>query len=221
MRALEFKVLLLGHVEVGKTSFMQRYCYGKFCSHYKTTVGVDYGVRTVERRTIYQCTLQLCDISGQERFAQLTRVFYKGATGALILFDLHDASTLERALDWKRDLDEKLPGIPALLVGNKCDLDTAVPHADVAKMCTDGGFRGHINTSAKRDINVDVAVSHLLDCMLDKSPPTPRTPVQTPRGAQHQYPDRPSPRKPQPIHIVGPEEWRQEEDEDNECCWVL
>jgi hypothetical protein len=63
-------------------------------------------------------------IAGQERFGNMTRVYYKEAAGAIVVFDVTRAATFDGALKWKADLDQKLAlldgrPIPALLIANK------------------------------------------------------------------------------------------------------
>ena len=66
----------------------------------------------------------LCSHTGQERFGNMTRVYYKEAVGAFIVFDVTRVSTFEAVAKWKHDLDSKvqLPNgspIPAVLLANK------------------------------------------------------------------------------------------------------
>ena len=228
LRAVELKILVLGHVGVGKTSLVQRYCHDHFSKEYKTTIGLDYGTKTVEWKNEFLFSLQLCDISGQERFARLTRVFYQGAAGAIVVFDLNEPESLNKAVEWKKDLDEKLPGLPCILVGNKCDLTSLCPLEDIQFVVRNHHFLSHINTSAKKKVNVRHAVESLIDAMVEEVPRTPRAPPQSPRSAQHQYYDRPSPRyrvktppqmEPEPGTIkLGTQPSVPEE---NECCWLL
>ncbi len=61
---------------------------------------------------------------GQERFGSMTRVYYKEAAGAFIVFDVTRSSTFEAVKIWKKDLDNKCFGpdgspVPAVLLGNK------------------------------------------------------------------------------------------------------
>ena len=93
--------------------------------------------------------LQLWDIAGQERFSSMTRAYYKGTMGAIVVFDHSNAKTYQAAVDrWKRDLDDKcsLPGnrsVPAILVANKVDLkrDPALPDdLEISRTVQERGF---------------------------------------------------------------------------------
>jgi len=63
-------------------------------------------------------------VKGQERFGNMTRVYYKEAVGAFIVFDVTRSATFDAAIKWKQDLDSKvqLPdgsSIPCILLANK------------------------------------------------------------------------------------------------------
>ena len=71
--------------------------------------------------------LQLWDIAGQERFGSMTRVYYRDAAAAVIMFDLTAQRTFDAVSKWKKDVDEKVllasgEPVPCLLMGNKSDL---------------------------------------------------------------------------------------------------
>ena len=122
-----FKILVIGELGTGKTSFIKRYVHQFFSDHYRATIGVDFALKVLqwdEEGTIVR--LQLWDIAGQERFGNMTRVYYKEAVGAILVYDLTRKDTFSAIDRWKTDLDSKvvLPdgrNIPCVLVGNKCD----------------------------------------------------------------------------------------------------
>lgn len=93
---------------------------------------------------------------GQERFGNMTRVYYKEAVGAFVVFDISRSSTFEAVLKWKSDLDGKvhLPNgspIPAVLLANKCDQkkDGGQNPPQMDQFCKEHGFSGWFETSAK------------------------------------------------------------------------
>ncbi|KAL3226268.1 hypothetical protein MRX96_025178 [Rhipicephalus microplus] len=123
---LLFKVLVIGDFGVGKTSLIRRYTEGVFNPAYKITIGVDFSLKHLVYNGNKHITLQLWDIAGHERFGYMTRVYYKYATAAVIVYDLSRPATLHSVLKWKADLAAKveLPNgrpLPVLLVANKCD----------------------------------------------------------------------------------------------------
>nr|XP_046253381.1 ras-related protein Rab-7L1-like isoform X2 [Scatophagus argus] len=118
------KILVVGDGNVGKSSFVRRYVNGQFSKTYKMTVGVDFSVKVLQWSDTEKVRLQLWDIAGQERFISMTRIYYKGAVGCVVMFDVTSSSSFLSCRHWKRDLDKKalLPNgdpIPCILLANK------------------------------------------------------------------------------------------------------
>ncbi|XP_043744348.1 ras-related protein Rab-32 [Cervus elaphus] len=168
-----FKVLVIGELGVGKTSIIKRYVHQLFSQHYRATIGVDFALKVLnwDSRTLVR--LQLWDIAGQERFGNMTRVYYKEAVGAFVVFDISRGSTFDAVLKWKSDLDSKvhLPNgspIPAVLLANKCDQkqDSGQTPSQMDQFCKDHGFTGWFETSAKDNVNIDEAARFLVENIL-------------------------------------------------------
>eukprot|EP01059_Diplonema_ambulator_P008628 TRINITY_DN1828_c0_g5_i1.p1 TRINITY_DN1828_c0_g5~~TRINITY_DN1828_c0_g5_i1.p1 ORF type:complete len:221 (+),score=57.17 TRINITY_DN1828_c0_g5_i1:145-807(+) len=164
-----YKTLVVGDYAVGKTSLIRKYTTGEFSGQYRITIGVDFCSKQVEcdGRAV---TLQLWDIAGHERFGAMTRVYYKFATAAVVVFDLTRPSTLESAIKWRQDINAKvlLPNdkpIPMLLVANKADIKTPETLALKEKLddfVVKHGFFGWMETSAPENINVDACFKALV-----------------------------------------------------------
>lgn len=176
-----FKVLVIGELGVGKTSIIKRYVHQLFSQNYRATIGVDFALKVLnwDSRTLVR--LQLWDIAGQERFGNMTRVYYKEALGAFVVFDISRSSTFDAVLKWKNDLDSKvhLPNgspIPAVLLANKCDQkkDSSQSPSQMDQFCKDHGFIGWFETSAKDNINIDEATRFLVENMLANQQSFPR-----------------------------------------------
>ena len=94
--------------------------------------------------------------AGQERFGNMTRVYYKEAVGAFVVFDVTRGSTFEAVSKWKHDLDSKVKlasgnPIPSVLLANKCDQkkESFNSKALMDSFCKEAGFLGWFETSAK------------------------------------------------------------------------
>merc|ERR550517_1551132 len=110
--------------------------------------------------------VQLWDIAGQERFIGLAPTYYKHAVAAIVVFDITSMATLENAVKWKADVDDKVflfngDHIPVVLLANKWDLvenvkeeDREVKNDDLHKTCSENHFEGWFSTSAKTGLNV-------------------------------------------------------------------
>jgi len=174
---IAFKVIVVGESQVGKTCLINRYLVGEFTSNFKSTVGVDFGLKVLERDG-KKMVIQLWDIAGQERFINMTRVYYVQAKGGFVVYDVTNPLTKESAIKWKIDIDQKCTNengkhIPVYLLVNKIDL---VPSgsswegkAEIDTFCKEHGFRGYFETSAKENIGISDAVLALLQVMIDDS----------------------------------------------------
>lgn len=121
-----FKILVVGDVGCGKTSLIKRLVHNVFSNHYKATIGVDFALK-VDSFSNVIVRSQLWDIAGQERFGNMTRVYYKEARAAIIVCDITRESTFDALERWKLDLDQKVRNfddspIPVIVFVNKRDL---------------------------------------------------------------------------------------------------
>ncbi|XP_063834233.1 EF-hand calcium-binding domain-containing protein 4B isoform X1 [Ostrinia nubilalis] len=169
-----YKILVIGELGTGKTSIIKRYVHQFFSQHYRATIGVDFALKVLNWDANTIIRLQLWDIAGQERFGNMTRVYYKEAVGAFIVFDVSRVATFDAVVKWKNDLDTKvqLPDgspIPCILLANKCDQQKEGLVNSPAKMdeyCREKGFAGWFETSAKENINIEEAARSLVNKIL-------------------------------------------------------
>ncbi|XP_005097933.1 ras-related protein Rab-32B [Aplysia californica] len=167
-----YKVLVIGEFGVGKTSLIRRYTEGYFSPNYKLTIGVDFALKSIEWDNSTKVNLQLWDIAGHERFGHMTRVYYKYAIAAIIVFDLSRPATFDSVLKWLEDVNSKVmlsneEPVPVLLLANKCDIeDVSIEHDKLNSFCKEKNFVGWFQTSAKTNQNVDDAMNFLVDHIL-------------------------------------------------------
>ncbi|XP_065846705.1 ras-related protein Rab-7L1-like [Oscarella lobularis] len=166
----EYKVILVGDPAVGKTAFVRRFVTNQFDTGYRATMGVEYSSKIVHVDGT-SVKINLWDIVGQERFRSMTRSFYKMASGAFILCDVTQHDTLDQAIAWKRDVDEKvsLPSgksLPCLLIANKIDLEAQMTDDKISSVAQTRGFYSFYKTSVKENLNVEESVISLSREML-------------------------------------------------------
>ncbi|KAL8741272.1 MAG: hypothetical protein Q9190_006108 [Brigantiaea leucoxantha] len=139
------KLVCIGDSGTGKSSLTIRLCEGRFVQHHDVTIGVEFGSRIVsvgpsqpqppstssprihddehEPRLRKRMKLSLWDTAGQETYKSITRSYFRGASGALLVYDITRRSTFEHATEWLNDLRQIAEeGIVVILVGNKSDL---------------------------------------------------------------------------------------------------
>ncbi|KAF9363343.1 rab32, member RAS oncoprotein [Mortierella sp. NVP85] len=168
-----YKVLVIGDVGTGKTSIIKRYVHNIFSMNYRSTIGVDFALKVIQWSPETVVRLQLWDIAGQER-ASMSRVYYKEAVAALVVFDVTRPKTFEAVKRWKADLDSKvalpetLGGGPihTILLANKADLQenpsSGMTAAELDRFCQENGFLKWYRTSAKDNKNIENATRFLV-----------------------------------------------------------
>ncbi|KAJ8633425.1 hypothetical protein MRB53_026761 [Persea americana] len=117
-----FKVVLIGDSGVGKSNLLSRFTKNEFSLESKSTIGVEFATRSlnVEGKVI---KAQIWDTAGQERYRAITSAYYRGAIGALLVYDVTRHTTFENVERWLKELrDHTDPNIVVMLIGNKSDL---------------------------------------------------------------------------------------------------
>jgi len=153
-----FKYIIVGDTAVGKSCLLLQFTDKRFQPVHDLTIGVEFGSRMI---TIdgSQVKLQIWDTAGQEKFRSITRSYYRGTTGALLVYDITRRETFEHLTEWLEDCRKySNPNIVIMLIGNKSDLEEkrAVAREEGEKFAKDNGLF-FLETSAKTDDNVDEA----------------------------------------------------------------
>ena len=189
------KLVCIGESSTGKSSLTTRLCEGRFNVNHDVTIGVEFGSRIVSVgppanaelginagnagvQTIAKATkpedqkkmkLSLWDTAGQEVYKSITRSYFRGASGALLVFDITRRKTFEAVTDWLQDLKQMAEeGVIIILVGNKLDLadhttnldggnKRAVTREEAEGWCKREGVVKYVETSAKSGENVERA----------------------------------------------------------------
>lgn len=169
--SISLKLLVVGDVGVGKTTLIRRLVHNSFEYNYKATIGIDFLPKITEWKGRKVC-VQLYDIAGQERFGNMTRVYYREAVGAFIVYDKSSQKTFEAIDKWKSDIECKIQlpnakALPVVLLANKCDL----PQDSFFKVEKEPeGFAGVFDTSAKEAIGFNEALHHMIDMIFASYP---------------------------------------------------
>ncbi|KAJ1655268.1 Rab GTPase ypt31 [Dispira simplex] len=158
-----FKVVLIGDSGVGKSNLLSRFTRNEFNLDSKSTIGVEFATRSIEvdSKTI---KAQIWDTAGQERYRAITSAYYRGAVGALLVYDIAKHLTYENVTRWLKELrDHADSNIVIMLVGNKSDLRhlRAVPMEEAKNFATENGL-SFIETSALDSTNVEQAFQQIL-----------------------------------------------------------
>nr|MDO8132755.1 Rab family GTPase [Candidatus Njordarchaeum guaymaensis] len=159
-----FKVIAIGDGSVGKTSITIRFCEGKFSQEYLMTIGANFGVKALsigfgeERKDI---KLQIWDTGGQERFSPIRELYYKGALGALVAYDVTNRESFEHIPMWFNEIRKNVPNIPLTLIGNKIDLPGRTVTTQEGQLMARKCAAPYRETSAKTGEKVDEVFTEL------------------------------------------------------------
>jgi len=169
--SFKLKVLLIGGVTSGKEDLVQRFVKNRFQYNYKLTVGVDILTKDIEFKPHEIATLSIWDIGGQQRFEFIRNTFYKGAAGALLVFDLTRKHTYVETRKWLTEIRQFTDqNIPFVLIGNNLDLledaGEVIDRNEARSLAeNEGGI--YIETSTKTGENVDDAFTELTRCIIN------------------------------------------------------
>ena len=154
--SIKFKIVVIGEANVGKTSIVQQFVNHKFEETYEETIGVEFLNKTfkVNDKII---KIEIWDTAGSERFASITKNYYRGADGALIVYDITNKTTFDNVENWFNELKNACKEEAfIILIGNKNDLENQrqVSNNMLINLGKNLGI-AVMETSAKDDYNIN------------------------------------------------------------------
>ncbi|KAK7962246.1 MICOS complex subunit MIC60 [Apiospora aurea] len=154
-RFAQFKLVLLGESAVGKSSIVLRFVKDQFDSYRESTIGAAFLTQTISLDENTTVKFEIWDTAGQERYKSLAPMYYRNANCAVVVYDITQAASLDKAKSWVKELQRQAnENIIIALAGNKLDLVTeqpdkrAVPAADAEAYANEAGLL-FFETSAK------------------------------------------------------------------------
>ncbi|XP_028766496.1 ras-related protein RABA1f-like [Neltuma alba] len=158
-----FKVVLIGDSGVGKSNLLSRFTKNEFSLESKSTIGVEFATRSirVDEKVV---KAQIWDTAGQERYRAITSAYYRGAVGALLVYDVTRHVTFGNVERWLKELrDHTDANIVVMLIGNKADLQhlKAVSTEDSQAFAEQENIF-FMETSALESTNVEDAFTEVL-----------------------------------------------------------
>ena len=164
-----FKILLLGDSQVGKTSFILRFCDDKFQEESLTTIGLDTKNKFIKIKD-KKIQLNIWDTAGEERFRSIAKNSFKGAHGILLMYGIDDKKSFRAIKDWINSIKESIDinKIGLVVVGNKCDIKEEQKEVDqeMMKNLEEKEKVEIIIASAKDNINVNESFIKLIEKMM-------------------------------------------------------
>lgn len=121
----KMKIPLLGDGAVGKTTLVKGFMEGKISRGYGPTMGVDVGKHAIKldvKEITNTVNFQLWDLTGQANYRVIRTMYYKGAVGLILVYDIGSRHTFESIDSWLEEAWAVVGQVPMVLVGNKLDL---------------------------------------------------------------------------------------------------
>ena len=148
------KLVLLGDTSVGKSCLVVRFSRGDFYDYQEPTIGAAFLTQAVQ---LPDCTVrfELWDTAGQERYRSLAPMYYRGASAAIVVFDVTNRDSFEGAKSWVKELQRRGdPNVVIALAGNKADIKGRAVEAEEAREYAAQQSLIFMDTSAKTNLNV-------------------------------------------------------------------
>ena len=160
-----YKVLLLGDSTVGKTCFLIKYTDKTFQDVHMATIGLDYRLKNMTLKSGKNVKLQIWDTAGQDRFRAITKNYYKGANGIILIYDVTNPQTFDNVKSWISQIrEEASPNVLIYIAGNKIDIEgeRKIQKEAGQKLADEFGFP-FVETSAKNGININETFEDLVE----------------------------------------------------------
>jgi small GTP-binding protein len=153
-----YKIVLIGDWGVGKTNILSQYTRGEFILGSAGTIGVQFSTKVLQIDNAV-VKVQVWDTAGQDKYRAITSTYYRGAHGALAVYDITRADTFNRLENWLKELKEYVKDDCAIvIVGNKSDLpNLAEVKTEKAKNFAKENSYAFFETSALNASNINNA----------------------------------------------------------------
>ena len=164
-----FKCVLIGDTGVGKSNLLRRFTRDEFTMDSKSTIGVEFATKQIEHEG-HVIEAQVWDTAGQERYRAITAAYYRGAIGALLVYDITRRETFEHLSSWLEDARQHAnPNMTIMLIGNKSDVahKRQVSREEGEEFAREHGLV-FLETSAKTSDNVEEAFINTASVICEK-----------------------------------------------------
>jgi len=167
------KLILLGDSAVGKSSLVHRIKEGTFsAAASQPTIGCSFCPHAVTLPDGAKVNLAIWDTAGQEKYRAFTRQYFRGASAAVVLYDITFPASFEGAQRWLTELHSELPPPPQtvlLLVGAKLDMlsERKVPK-DEAEQMARRYSAAYLECSSKEGTNVELVFERIAQTLRER-----------------------------------------------------
>ncbi|KAI9291387.1 ras protein [Neoconidiobolus thromboides FSU 785] len=159
----QFKLVLLGESAVGKSSLVLRFVKDQFDDYRESTIGAAFLTQSLVLENGTTVKFEIWDTAGQERYRSLAPMYYRNANCAIVVYDITQPASLEKAKAWIEELHKQADSnIVIALAGNKCDLESrrAISTDEAREFAQEAGLI-FFETSAKGSVNIQELFTEL------------------------------------------------------------
>lgn len=156
------KFIIVGESSVGKSNILLQFTDKRFEQAHDVTIGVEFGSKIIScNNTVYN--IQIWDTAGQETYKTITKSYYRGAVGCLLVYDITNRDTFDAIPKWLNDIKEiNMNMSNMILIGNKIDLEYRTVSYEEGKKFADDNKMGFIETSAKTGVGIVQSFMNIL-----------------------------------------------------------
>jgi small GTP-binding protein len=162
-----FKILLIGESTSGKTQFVLRFTDDSLTANKDTTIGIDFKIKIININGKL-IKLQIWDTAGQERFRSISKTYYKGAHGIILLYDVADQNSFKDIPSFMKIIECNAPNITCkVIVGNNCEKPDRVVTEEEGKKMADKFSLAFFEASPKTNQNINEVFNYLVQEILN------------------------------------------------------
>ena len=173
-----FKILIIGESEVGKKDFLLRFMDDSFTADHLEDIGVDFKIKIINFQNKL-VKLQLWDTAGEERFRTITKTYYKGAHGIILMYDVTDKNSFKNVRNLIKQIEANADkSAKRVLVGHKCDEPGRVVTEEEGKKLAEEYNMVLFESSARTGKNVSEVFNHLVKEMMKEVDPEVRKKIE-------------------------------------------
>ena len=163
-----FKIILLGNSNVGKTSIMKRYIDQNFEEKYFNTIGVDYEIKNIKILEEY-VKLSVWDTAGQEKYRSINKRYYIGSDACFLVFDLTSKQSFDDLIESYNDFcqyGEKNAKEHIVVLGNKSYINKKEVNEEEINKFMDEKNLKYFETSAKTGKNINECFIYIMEKLI-------------------------------------------------------
>jgi len=179
MTSKPFKVVVIGDIDVGKSSLIHRITEGEFCRN-APTVGCNFRKHVAKSTFDEDVNMEIWDTAGGERYQSIVGLYYRQASAVIMMYDVTNPKTFLNVKQYWIEQIRTYCGddVVIFLVGNKTDLLRSMNYQDqmlmveteIQKWARENGIMS-VECSVKSEDGIDKMVRLLADRLLERQSP--------------------------------------------------